>query len=112
MGKDRSTTQQSKPHASRVTRLASRFSLPASRLYTPCLQASRSGDMSIDFGWFLPTMGDTETIGPPSREATTDYLVQVARTAEDAGFVFVLVPVGTTCEDAWIASAFVAARTE
>ena len=68
--------------------------------------------MSIDFGWFLPTMGDNETIGPPTREATADYLTTVARAAEDAGFVFMLVPVGTTCEDAWLASSVVAARTE
>jgi alkanesulfonate monooxygenase len=66
----------------------------------------------IDFGWFLPTMGDTEVIGPPTREATADYLVKVAKTAEDAGFVFALVPVGTTCEDAWLASSVVAARTD
>ena len=57
-------------------------------------------------------MGDTEVIGPPTREATADYLTEVARAAEDAGFVFALVPVGTTCEDAWLASAVVAARTE
>jgi hypothetical protein len=25
--------------------------------------------MSIDFGWFLPTMGDAEIIGPPTRAA-------------------------------------------
>jgi len=68
--------------------------------------------MTIDFGWFLPTMGDSEIIGPPTREATLDYLVDVARTAEDAGFVFALVPVGTTCEDAWLAASMVAARTE
>ena len=68
--------------------------------------------MTIDFGWFLPTMGDSETIGPPTREATGDYLVAVARAAEDAGFVFALIPVGTTCQDAWLASAVVAARTE
>ncbi|HZP56594.1 MAG TPA: LLM class flavin-dependent oxidoreductase, partial [Dehalococcoidia bacterium] len=68
--------------------------------------------MTIDFGWFLPTMGDCEVIGPPTREATADYLVQVARAAEDAGFVFALVPAGTTCQDAWLASAVVAARTE
>jgi len=68
--------------------------------------------MTIDFGWFLPTMGDSEVIGPPTREPTLDYLTEVARAAEDAGFVFALVPVGTTCEDAWIASAMVAARTE
>ena len=65
--------------------------------------------MTIDFGWFLPTMGDAEIIGPPTREATLDYLVQVAKAAEDAGFVFALVPVGTTCQDAWLASAVVAA---
>ena len=35
--------------------------------------------MTIDFGWFLPTMGDTETIGPPTREATLDYLAQCAK---------------------------------
>ncbi|HEX5480393.1 MAG TPA: LLM class flavin-dependent oxidoreductase [Dehalococcoidia bacterium] len=68
--------------------------------------------MTIDFGWFLPTMGDTDTIGPPTREATADYLVQVAKAAEDAGFVFALVPVGTTCQDAWLAASVVAARTD
>jgi alkanesulfonate monooxygenase len=68
--------------------------------------------MTIDFGWFLPTMGDTEVIGPPTREATADYLVQVAKAAEDAGFVFALMPVGTTCHDAWLASAVVAAQTD
>lgn len=68
--------------------------------------------MTIDFGWFLPTMGDSELVGPPTRPATVDYLAQVARTAEDAGFVFALVPVGTTCMDAWLASSMVAARTE
>ena len=68
--------------------------------------------MTIDFGWFLPTMGDTEKIGPPTRRATPDYLVEVAKAAEDAGFVFALVPVGTTCQDAWLASSVVAARTD
>jgi alkanesulfonate monooxygenase len=68
--------------------------------------------MTIDFGWFLPTMGDTETVGPPTREATLDYLTHCARTAEDAGFVFMLVPVGTTCEDAWLAATAVAAKTD
>ena len=68
--------------------------------------------MTIDFGWFLPTMGDTEIIGPPTREATIEYLARCAKTAEDAGFVFMLVPVGTTCEDAWLAASAVAARTD
>ena len=56
----------------------------------------------IDFGWFLPSMGDAEIIGPPTREATLEYLVDVAKTAEDAGFNFALIPVGTTCQDAWL----------
>lgn len=68
--------------------------------------------MTIDFGWFLPTMGDAEAIGPPTRPATAAYLTEVARAAEDAGFVFALVPVGTTCQDAWLASTMVAGRTD
>ncbi|TMB69907.1 MAG: LLM class flavin-dependent oxidoreductase [Chloroflexi bacterium] len=68
--------------------------------------------MNVEFGWFLPTMGDSEVIGPPTRPATRDYLVDVSRAAEDAGFKFALVPVGTTCQDAWLASAVVAGRTE
>lgn len=68
--------------------------------------------MTIDFGWFLPTMGDTEIIGPPTREPTIEYLTTCAKAAEDAGFVFMLVPVGTTCDDAWLAAGMVAARTE
>jgi alkanesulfonate monooxygenase len=66
----------------------------------------------VDFGWFLPTMGDSEAIGPPTRAPTLDYLIEVAQAAEEAGFVFALVPVGTTCYDAWLASGIVAARTE
>src|ERR1700694_1004120 len=73
----------------------------------------RSEPMSdVDFGWFLPTMGDSEVIGPPTREASLEYLVEVAKAAEDAGFNFALVPVGTTCYDAWMASAVIAGRTE
>ncbi len=68
--------------------------------------------MNVEFGWFLPTMGDSEVIGPPTRPATLDYLVDVAKAAEDAGFKFALVPVGTTCQDAWLASAMVAGRAE
>jgi alkanesulfonate monooxygenase len=68
--------------------------------------------VKIDFGWFLPSMGDSEVIGPPTREATVDYLTDVARAAEDAGFNFALIPVGTTCQDAWLVAALVGARTE
>ena len=68
--------------------------------------------MKVDFGWFLPTMGDSEVIGPPTRPASLEYLVQVAQAGQDAGFTFALVPVGTTCQDAWLTSAIVAGRTQ
>ena len=46
----------------------------------------------IEFGWFLPTSGDGKYVGvAPEREATLDYLIQVAQTAEQSGFGFVLI---------------------
>jgi len=66
----------------------------------------------IDFGWFLPSMVVAEIIGPPTREATLDYLVEVAQAAEIAGFNFALIPVGTTCMDAWLVAGMVGARTD
>lgn len=72
------------------------------------------------FHWFLPTSGDGRSItggghglarrhGQPraaaSRPPTIDYLAQVARAAEQAGFEAVLTPTGTYCEDAWLVTA-------
>ncbi|GAB3153961.1 LLM class flavin-dependent oxidoreductase [Microbispora hainanensis] len=72
------------------------------------------------FHWFLPTSGDGRSItggghglarrhGQPraaaSRPPTIDYLAQVARAAEHAGFEAVLTPTGTYCEDAWLVTA-------
>lgn len=49
----------------------------------------------MKFGWFLPTAGDGKYVGvEPEREPSLDYLVQVAQTAETAGFEFVLIPTG------------------
>jgi alkanesulfonate monooxygenase len=55
-----------------------------------------------------------ESFGRPetNRPATLEYLTEVACTAERAGFVSVLVPVGDGCEDAWVVGGIVAARTE
>ena len=79
--------------------------------------------MSIALHWYLPTHGDgrtlvqagaaaqllQETRRPDSagtgREATVDYLAQVARAAEESGFDAALTPTGTTCHDAWITCA-------
>lgn len=70
--------------------------------------------MTLEFGWFIPTMGDTSAHGvaeaaiPPS----LDLFTNVAQTAEDAGFEYILVPVQTNCYDAYITCAMVAARTK
>lgn len=74
--------------------------------------------------WFLPTSGDSrslvgagqgvpgevrgglhETLQHGFRPPTIDYLADVARTAEKAGFEGVLTPTGTFCEDAWLTTA-------
>ncbi len=68
---------------------------------------------TLEFGWFLPTGGDTISYGskdgtvPPSME----LFEKIALAAEAAGFEYLLVPVGTTCWDAYISSSMVLART-
>jgi alkanesulfonate monooxygenase len=71
--------------------------------------------------WFLPTSGDGRDVGdsarsglsgPPAREATIDYLAQIARAADQLGFAGALTPTGTWCEDAWIVSAALARETQ
>jgi alkanesulfonate monooxygenase len=73
------------------------------------------------FHWFLPTSGDGDQVGAATvaagaaahtRAATLDYLTEVARAAESAGFEAVLTPVGSGCPDPWIVCSAVAARTE
>ena len=72
--------------------------------------------MTIVPHWFLPTSGDARgivarrhadrgDIGDASRGADIDYLAQVARAAEHLGYVGVLTPTGSFCEDAWITTA-------
>src|ERR1700733_11233544 len=77
----------------------------------------------ITFHWFLPTSGDSRDIiggghgAPPGtvahrREPTIAYLGQIARTAEQLGFVGALTPTGAWCEDAWISTAMLVEVTE
>jgi alkanesulfonate monooxygenase len=65
---------------------------------------------AITLHWFLPTAGDSRDVlpvgpDPHRREADLEYLALVARTAEQLGFVGVLTPTGTWCEDAWLTTA-------
>jgi alkanesulfonate monooxygenase len=79
--------------------------------------------MSLTFHWFLPTNGDSRHVvggghGAPAtasgrdRPPTVAYLSQIARAAEDLGFVGVLTPTGAWCEDAWLTTAMVSQNTE
>lgn len=72
--------------------------------------------MPTEYAWFLPTgrYGDGHRINEktPERPPTVDYLSEVARAAERAGFVNLLTPTGTHCMDAWMMSAAIAERTD
>lgn len=73
---------------------------------------STQSDRPLEFGWFLPTNGDTTTYAHPVEvEQSFEMFERVARTAEDAGFSYMLIPVQTVCWEAWIAGAMMAART-
>ncbi|WAU81638.1 LLM class flavin-dependent oxidoreductase [Streptomyces sp. Qhu-G9] len=79
--------------------------------------------MSLTFHWFLPTNGDSRhvvggghgtpaTVSGRDRPPTVAYLSQIARAAEDLGFVGALTPTGAWCEDAWLTTAMVSRHTE
>ncbi|MFF9020470.1 LLM class flavin-dependent oxidoreductase [Streptomyces eurythermus] len=79
--------------------------------------------MSLTFHWFLPTNGDSRDVvggghGSPATVSGRDrppavaYLSQIARAAEELGFVAALTPTGAWCEDAWLTTAMVSQHTE
>lgn len=67
----------------------------------------------LEFGWFLPTSGDTTCYGDRSAfiEPSGELFDRVVFAAEAAGFDYFLVPVAATCWEAWVASAMAVART-
>jgi alkanesulfonate monooxygenase len=79
--------------------------------------------MSVILHWFLPTSGDGRTVverfhanrtqgAAALRDPDIDYLAQIARAAEANGFVGVLTPTGTWCEDAWLTTAALIGQTQ
>ncbi|NEB82407.1 LLM class flavin-dependent oxidoreductase [Streptomyces sp. SID14478] len=86
--------------------------------------------MTVHLHWFLPTGGDGRTLvdrhafsggalertpGRPIagvRAPDLDYLVQIAKAAEQLGFEAVLTPTGTWCEDAWLTTVALAQHTQ
>lgn len=67
----------------------------------------------LEFGWFLPTSGDTTCYGDRDRQIppSADLFDRVVLAAEAAGFEYFLVPVAATCWEAWISSAMAVAKT-
>jgi alkanesulfonate monooxygenase len=67
----------------------------------------------LEFGWFLPTSGDTTCYGDRNKfiEPSAALFDRVVLAAEAAGFEYFLVPVAATCWEAWISSAMAVART-
>jgi alkanesulfonate monooxygenase len=68
----------------------------------------------LEFGWFLPTSGDTTCYGDSASfvAPSAELFDRVILAAEAAGFEYFLVPVATTCWEAWISSAMAVARTQ
>ncbi|MGA3524496.1 LLM class flavin-dependent oxidoreductase [Melissospora conviva] len=79
--------------------------------------------MPLTFHWFLPTYGDSRDIvggghgvavgaAGGARPPSIAYLGQIARSAEQLGFVGALTPTGAWCEDAWLTTAMLSEVTE
>lgn len=67
----------------------------------------------IELGWFLPTRGDTDDYGEPLKIAAgPDMFERVTIAAENAGFEYMLIPVGHQCWDAWMTGALMIGRTK
>ena len=67
----------------------------------------------IEYGWYLPTHGDATRMNDPAAAIppTPELMHRVVRAAEDAGFSYLLIPVGSTCWEAYMAGAFVTERS-
>ncbi|HET6224162.1 MAG TPA: LLM class flavin-dependent oxidoreductase [Dongiaceae bacterium] len=68
----------------------------------------------LEFGWFLPTAGDTTAYGLASAQVAQSLPLfdRIVAAAETAGFEYMLVPVQTACWEAWISSAMMVARSK
>ncbi|MCM3627826.1 FMNH2-dependent alkanesulfonate monooxygenase [Paenibacillus glycanilyticus] len=64
--------------------------------------------------WFIPTHGDGRYLGSAEGARTVDakYMQQVAQAADRLGYGGVLLPTGTSCEDAWVVASSLIPVTE
>ncbi|MBB1597784.1 LLM class flavin-dependent oxidoreductase [Achromobacter sp. UMC46] len=72
----------------------------------------KNGTKKLKMGWFCPTNGDLTAFGDPSKAIprTPDHFLKVAASAEQAGFEYILIPVGPACWEAWTCASFIAAN--
>jgi alkanesulfonate monooxygenase len=72
-----------------------------------------SNERPLEFGWFLPTSGDSTAYGLPEAFISPDpnHFRKVVAAAEEAGFEYLLIPVGAQCWEAYMAGAFMAAQS-
>lgn len=72
----------------------------------------KNGIKRLKMGWFCPTNGDLTAFGDPEKAIprTPDHFLNVAASAENAGFEYILIPVGPGCWEAWTAASFIAAN--
>ncbi len=76
-------------------------------------EPSQHAERPIELGWFLPTRGDTDDYGAPLKvPAGPEMFQRVAKAAEDAGFSYMLIPVGHQCWDAWMTAALMIGQTQ
>ncbi len=91
--------------------------------------------MTVRVHWYLPTSGDSRTIGDRAfptldakatvghsplagtaaarpRSPDIEYMAEVAKAAERLGFDAVLTPTGVWCEDAWLVTAALTRETQ
>ena len=67
----------------------------------------------LEFGWFLPTRGDTLDYAEPQQvPPSPEMFRRVVQTAENNGFEYILLPVSALCWDAWMTSAMLVGCTK
>ena len=67
----------------------------------------------LEFGWYLPTNGDTTSFRDPESETppSPEMMEKIMVAAEDAGFEYILIPVVNICWEAYVVAAFLAGKT-
>ncbi len=73
-----------------------------------------TADRLLEFGWYLPTNGDTTQLGNPAAqiEPNAELFLKIIRAAEECGFEYILIPVTPICWEAYVTAAFLVGQTK